>query len=288
MSRVDKIFIEKAEEIIEFGNNEKDAKINNVRAVWNDDKSAYTTYLAQQVITYKSGEVPITNLRKQAWKTAIKELLWIYKDRCNSVVNLKEKYNVNYWDSWANEEGSLGTAYGYQTAKTFKSPETGKYINQVHRLIEQLKENPLNRRLIITLYDVDDLSEMTLIPCAFMTMWTVVGDKLNMTLIQRSGDFLAAAGPGGINSFQYYVLLRMVAQVTGYEAGEMVHFVQNLHIYDKHIEMVKEVITKDSDKPQPTLWINPDVKDFDSFTIDDFKLLDYHPDETKYNIPIAI
>ncbi|MDO4778129.1 MAG: thymidylate synthase [Tissierellia bacterium] len=288
MSRIDEIFIEKSNEILNEGYSERDAKNNSVRPVWNDEESAYTIYLPQQFVTYKEGEVPITNLRKIAWKTAIKELLWIYKDRCNNVNNLREKYNVKYWDSWANEEGSLGTAYGYQTSKTFKSPETGKWVNQVTRLIEQLRDNPLNRRLIITLYDVDDLAEMTLIPCAFMTMWTVVGDKLNMTLIQRSGDFLAAAGPGGINSFQYYVLMRMIAQVTGYKPGEMVHFVQNLHIYDKHIPLVKEVAEKDATKKGPELWINPDIKEFDDFTIDDFRLLDYNPDTQSYDIPIAL
>lgn len=288
MSRIDEIFIEKSNEILNEGYSERDAKNNSVRPVWNDEESAYTIYLPQQFVTYKEGEVPITNLRKIAWKTAIKELLWIYKDRCNNVNNLREKYNVKYWDSWANEEGSLGTAYGYQTSKTFKSPETGKWVNQVTRLIEQLRDNPLNRRLIITLYDVDDLAEMTLIPCAFMTMWTVVGDKLNMTLIQRSGDFLAAAGPGGINSFQYYVLMRMIAQVTGYKPGEMVHFVQNLHIYDKHIPLVKEVAEKDATKKGPELWINPDIKEFDDFTIDDFRLLDYNPDTQLYDIPIAL
>ena len=290
MSRVDKIFLEKANSILEEGYSERDLN-SAVRPIWDDGDqttSAYTKYLTQQFVEYKQGEVPIINLRKIAWKTAIKEVLWIYKDKCNNVANLKEKYNVHYWDSWTNEEGSLGTAYGYQTAKTFKSPETGEFINQVDRLIQQLKVNPLNRRLIISLYDVDDLADMTLIPCAFMTLWSVRGEYLDMTLVQRSGDFLAAAGPGGINTFQYYVLMRMIAQVTGYKPGKFVHFVQNLHIYDRHIDTVKEIMGEDSEKEGPTLWVNPEVKDFKDFTIDDFKLMDYNPSTKKYDIPIAI
>lgn len=290
MSRIDKIFIEKARNIIDEGYSEKDAKAQ-VRPVWQDKgegKSAFTKYLTQQFVEYKQGEVPIINLRKIAWKTAIKEILWIYKDKCNDVNKLKEKYNVNYWDSWTNENGDLGTAYGYQTAKTFISPETGKYINQVDRLIEQLRTNPLNRRLIISLYDVDELSDMTLIPCAFLTMWTVRNDYLDMTLIQRSGDFLAAAGPGGINAFQYYVLLRMVAQVTGFKPGKFVHLVQNLHIYDRHIDLVEEILRDDSEKKAPQLWVNPEIKELKDFTIDDFKLIDYNPSDKKYQIPIAI
>lgn len=290
MSRVDKIFVDKARSILEEGYSERDLD-SQVRPVWSDKdglQSAFTKYLTQQVVEYKKGEVPIINLRKIAWKTAIKEILWIYKDKCNDVNKLKDKYNVHYWDSWMNEEGSLGTAYGYQTSKTFKSPETGQYINQVDRLISQLRSNPLNRRLIMSLYDVDDLADMTLIPCAFLTMWSVRGKYLDMTLIQRSGDFLAAAGPGGINAFQYYVLLRMIAQVTGYEAGNFVHFVQNLHIYDRHVEIVEEILKQDVELRGPELWINPEVKELEDFTIDDFKLIDYNPSDKKYDIPIAI
>ncbi len=290
MSKVDKIFIDKARKILENGYSERDTN-SSVRPKWEDKDSsqeAFTKYLTQQFVEYEQGQVPITNLRKIAWKTAIKEILWIYKDKCNDVNKLKNKYGVMYWDSWMNEEGSLGTAYGYQTAKTFKSPETGEYINQIDRLISQLRTNPLNRRLIISLYDVDDLADMTLIPCAFLTMWSVRGNYLDMTLIQRSGDFLAAAGPGGINAFQYYVLLRMIAQVTGYEAGNFVHFVQNLHIYDRHTEMVQEIMKEDSDVEGPSLWINPEVKELKDFTIDDFKLIDYKPSDKKYQIPIAI
>ena len=290
MSRVDELYIEKAKDILENGYSEKDAGVE-VRPYW-DDKgtkvSAYTKYLTQQFVEYKEGEVPIINLRKIAWKTAIKELLWIYQDKSNDVSVLKEKYNVHYWDSWQNEEGNLGTAYGYQLAKEIKSPENGEYITQIDRLISELKNNPLNRRLILNLMDMDDLADMTLIPCAFMTIWSVRGKYLDMTLIQRSGDYLAAAGPGNINSFQYYVLMRMIAQVTGFEPGRMVHFVQNLHIYDRHVDIIKEVIENDATKEGPVLELNPEIKDFYDFKIEDFDLKNYDPGTTKYQIPIAI
>lgn len=291
MSRIDKIYKEKALEIIENGINEKEVS-TPVRPVWVDEngneKPAYTQYITQQFIEYKVGEVPLINLRKIAWKSAIKEIFWIYQDKSNDVNLLNEKYNIKYWDSWKNSEGNLGTAYGYQINKEFISPETKLTTNQIDRLIEQLKNNPLNRRLIISLYDVNDLHDMTLIPCAFMTLWSVRGKYLDMTLIQRSGDFLAAAGPGGINAFQYYVLMRMIAQVTGHLPGKFIHFVQNLHLYDRHLDIVNEICGEDDSKDGVKLWINPEIKNFYDFKIDDFKLENYYPSEKKYKIDIAI
>lgn len=289
MSRVDELYIESAKNILENGYKENEAENSLVRAKWDGKEAAYAIYLPQQVTSYKAGEVPIINLRKIPWKSGIKEILWIYQDRSNDVSLLKEKYNVHYWDEWQNEEGNLGKSYGYQIAKSIKSPETGEMTTQIKRVIEELRNNPLNRRIFMSMMDMDDLADMTLIPCAFMTMWTVAGKKLNLTLIQRSGDFLAAAGPGSVNAFQYYALLRMVAQVTGYEAGDFMHFVQNLHIYDRHIDTVKSIsqieLKEDS---LPKLILNPDIKEFADFTIEDFTLEDYNPDDKKYNIDIAI
>lgn len=285
---VNKKYIELAKNIIDNGYDEEDRSLD-VRPVWEDGSKAFTKYLPQQVITYEKGVVPLISLRKIAWKSAIKEILWIYKDRSNDVNLLASKYKVKYWDSWKNEEGNLGTAYGYQINKEFISPENKKMTNQIDRLIGELKTNPLNRRLIMSLYDVDDLSKMTLIPCAFLTMWTVTGDYLNLTLIQRSGDFLAAAAPGGINAFQYYVLLRMIAQVTGFLPGQFVHFIQNAHIYKRHIPIVEDIMKNSYDeKKLPKLEINKQVKNFKDFTIDDFKLIDYYPNDKKYNIDIAL
>lgn len=285
---VNEKYIYLAKKIIEDGFDEEDRK-DDVRPVWEDGSKAFTKYLPQEVTSYEIGEVPITSLRKIAWKSAIKEIMWIYGDKSNDVNLLKEKYGVKYWSSWQNEAGTLGKAYGYQINKEFISPENKKQTNQIDRLISELRTNPLNRRLIVDLYDVDDLSDMTLIPCAFLTMWTVTEDYLNMTLIQRSGDFLAAAAPGGINTFQYYALMRMVCQVTGFKPGKFVHFLQNAHIYKKHIPTVLDIIENDYDKTKiPKLLINENVKEFKDFTIDDFKLVDYSPNQTKYDIDIAI
>lgn len=289
MSRVDELYIESAKNILENGYKENEAENSLVRAKWDGKEAAYAIYLPQQITTYKAGEVPIINLRKIPWKSGIKEILWIYQDASNDVNLLKEKYNVHYWDEWQNEEGNLGKSYGYQIAKSIKSPETGKMTTQIKRVIDELRNNPLNRRIFMSMMDMEDLADMTLIPCAFMTMWTVAGKKLNLTLIQRSGDFLAAAGPGSVNAFQYYALLRMVAQVTGYEPGEFMHFVQNLHIYDRHIETVKSIGQIElKEESQPKLLLNPGIKEFEDFTIEDFTLEDYHPNDKKYNIDIAI
>lgn len=289
MTRVDHLYIEKAKEILQYGYREDQVQNNRVRAVWDQGEQAYAIYLSQQGITYYPGEVPLTTLRRIAWKSAIREILWIYGDKSNDVACLKEKHNVHYWDAWANKEGTLGTAYGYQIAKPITSPETGQITDQMDRVLSLLKDNPLNRRIMTTMIDMDEMAQMTLVPCAFMTLWTVTQNQLNLTLIQRSGDFLAAASPGGINAFQYYALMRMVAQVTGYEPGQVFHFVQNLHIYDRHVDTIEQIITVTPPQEKgPRLNLNPEITNFYDFTIDDFELVEYHPDPTKYTIPIAL
>lgn len=289
MTSVDKKYIDIANLISKEGTLESQIKGANVRPRWTDGSPAYTKFLPQVFTSYKEGELPLINLRKIAWRSAIREILWIYQDKSPDVNLLEEKHKVNYWNEWKLEDGTLGKSYGYQTGKKFISPESKKLTDQVDRLLDQLKNNPLNRRLIINLYDVDDLSEMSLIPCAFMTMWTTREDKLDMTLIQRSGDFLAAAAPGNINAFQYYALLLMVARATGLKPGNFCHLVQNLHIYDRHMDIVNEIIKKeDSSKKEPKLKIRDEVTDFYKISVEDFILEDYNPDQTKYQIEIAI
>ena len=286
---MDQMYQDIANRLMEEGFWDKDLYQGKVRPVWEDGQPAYSKYLAQEFFSYSKGLVPLNHFRKTAWKTAIREILWIYQDRSNDVNLLKKKHKVHYWDAWQNEEGNLGTAYGYQIDKEFLSPETGQKTNQIQRLIDNLKNDPANRRHFMTLLDMDDLHSMTLIPCAFMTLWTVTDDYLNMTLIQRSGDFLAAASPGGINAFQYYALMAMVSQVTGYKPGKFLHFIQNIHIYDRHIPLLQEVLqAKVEEKKQPKLLVNPKVQDFQDFTIKDFKLVDYDPDRRMYQIPIAL
>lgn len=288
MTRVDELYISALEDIKINGYNEKDVKEGIVRPRWSDNTPAYTQYLPQYFTKYNRGETPITNLRSIAWKAGIKEILWIYQDKSPDVKLLKEKYGVNYWDEWADEEGSLGTAYGYQIAKEFVSPETGQFTNQIDRLLENIKNQPLNRRHMMNMIHMEDMKDMGLIPCAFMTLWTVVEDRLNLTLIQRSGDFIAAASPGGINAIQYYALLLMVSRHTGYKPGEFVHFVQNLHIYDRHIDIAEEIVTKKVDYPTPSLKLKEGPSNFYDISLDDFYMENYKPDTTKYNIPIAI
>lgn len=288
MTRVDDIYIQSLKDIQTNGYNEKDAKNGFVRPVWEDGVPAYTIYLPQYLVRYERGETPITNLRNIAWKSGIKEILWIYQDKSPDVNMLKEKYGVNYWDEWADENGSLGTAYGYQIAKEFTSPETGQTTNQIDRLLYNIKNQPLNRRHMMNMIHMEDMKDMGLIPCAFMTLWTVVEDRINLTLVQRSGDFMAAASPGGINSLQYYALLLMVCRDTGYKPGEFVHFVQNLHIYDRHMAIADQVLTKKADYPTPHLRLKEGPQSFYDITIDDFYMENYEPDDTKYNIPIAL
>lgn len=266
----------------------------DVRPKWEDGTPAHTRFVSQVVTTYGVGEVPITEHRKIAWKSAIKELLWIYRDQSNSVKRLGDHYGVHYWDDWAKPDGTIGKGYGYQMSKKFISPETGEWTTQMRRLLDGLKDKgTMNRRLIIDLYDVDDLSEMALTPCAFLTMWTVRGEYLDLTLVQRSGDFLAAASPGGINAFQYYVLLRMVAQVSGLKAGSFMHLVQNMHIYDRHEPLLRKILFSTLDKEPKKgkaveLWINPEVTYFFDFKPSDFKLLNYEPNKVDIKVPVAV
>lgn len=288
MTRVDDLYIKAVNDLEKNGFNERDSVSPNVRPVWEDGKPAYTLYLPQYMTSYNRGETPITNLRKIAWQAGIKEVLWIYQDKSSDVGLLKEKYGVNYWDEWADENGSLGKAYGYQINKEFISPETGKPTNQIDRLLENLKNDPLNRRHMMNMIHMEDMKDMGLVPCAFMTLWTVCEDRLNLTLIQRSGDFIAAASPGGINAIQYYALLLMVARHTGYKPGEFVHFVQNLHIYDRHVEIAEEIIKNKGFYPTPHLRLKDGVKDFYDISIDDFYMEDYEPDDKPYKIEIAI
>lgn len=288
MTRVDDMYIDIVEKIKTNGFNEKDGQNNNVRPVWEDGEPAYTIYLPQVLLSYRPGESPITNLRKIAWKSAIKEILWIYQDKTNDVDYLRDHYGVKYWDSWKNDQGNLGKAYGYQIAKKFTSPETGKATDQMDRLLENLSNDPLNRRHMMNMIDIEEMNDMTLVPCAFMTMWTPVENKLNLSLVQRSGDLMAAASPGGINAIQYYALLLMVCRHTGYEPGEFVHFIQNLHIYDRHMDIADQVISKNRDYPTPHLRLREGPNNFYEIGIDDFYMEDYEPEETKYNIPIAI
>lgn len=276
MSLADDLFINMCKDIIDNGYSTEGEK---VRPKWEDGTYAYTIKRFGVVNRYDlSKEFPAITLRKTYVKSAIDELLWIWQKKSNNVHNLKS----HIWDSWADENGSIGKAYGYQLGVKHKYKEG--MMDQVDRLIYDLKNNPYSRRMLTNIYVHQDLSEMNLYPCAYSMTFNVTGDRLNAILNQRSQDVLAA---NNWNVVQYAVLVHMLAQVTGFKPGELVHVIADAHIYDRHIPIVKELITRPT-HPAPKFYMNPDVKDFYDFTLDDFRIEDYETGPQIKNIPIAI
>ena len=276
MSLADDLFINMCKDIIDNGYSTEGEK---VRPKWEDGTYAYTIKRFGVVNRYDlSKEFPAITLRKTYVKSAIDELLWIWQKKSNNVHDLKS----HIWDSWADENGSIGKAYGYQLGVKHKYKEG--MMDQVDRLIYDLKYNPYSRRMLTNIYVHQDLSEMNLYPCAYSMTFNVTGDRLNAILNQRSQDVLAA---NNWNVVQYAVLVHMLAQVTGFKPGELVHVIADAHIYDRHIPIVKELITRPT-HPAPKFYMNPDVKDFYDFTLDDFRIEDYETGPQIKNIPIAI
>lgn len=276
MSRADDIFKENVRDILENGFSDKALE---VRPHWEDGTPAHTIKKFCIVNRYDlMQEFPIMTLRRTYMKSAIDELLWIWQKKSNNIKDLKS----HIWDSWADENGSIGKAYGYQLGVKHKYSE-GEF-DQVDRVLYDLKHNPQSRRILTNIYNHHDLSEMGLYPCAYSMTFNVSGDVLNGILNQRSQDMLTA---NNWNVVQYSILLIMMAQVSGLVAGELVHVIADAHIYDRHIPIVKEMLDNQSFKA-PRLVVNPDIKDFYDFTVDDFKLEGYEYCRKKYNIPVAI
>ena len=223
-------------------------------------------------------EFPVLTLRRTAFKSCIRELLWIWQKKSNNIHDL----HSHIWDSWADESGSIGKAYGYQLSIKHRYPE-GEF-DQVDRVLYDLKHNPASRRILTNLYNFDDLHEMHLYPCAYSMTFNVSGDTLNGILNQRSQDMLTA---NNWNVVQYAVLLVMFAQVSGLKAGELVHVIADAHIYDRHVSIVKEIIER-APMSAPRLHVDASIENFYDFTEDSFSLenYEYHPFETK--IPVAI
>lgn len=283
MSQFDVIYNDLIQDIIDNGVWDKD---QNVRTKWADGTPAYTKSIINKQIKLDNSEVPILTTKKVAWKTAIKELLWIWQHKDNNVDNLN-KMGVHIWDEWKQEDGTIGKAYGYQMGKKTRILGDFKFypmkVDQVDYLLHQLIFNPSSRRHITSLWNIDDLDEMALQPCVWHTHWQVLENKLHLTVGIRSND-VALGNP--FNVFQYYVLQRMIAQVTGYELGSLTFNIDNIHAYERHIEPLQEQIQREQYK-SPELWINPNVKDFYDFTIDDFKLIDYkHGDKLLMEVAI--
>lgn len=276
MSKADDLFISMCQDIIDNGFSTEGEK---VRPKWEDGAFAYTIKRFGVVNRYDlSEEFPAITVRKTYVKSAIDELLWIWQKKSNNVHDLKS----HIWDEWADEAGSIGKAYGYQLGVKHKYKEG--MMDQVDRVIYDLKNNPYSRRIMTNIYVHQDLSEMNLYPCAYSVTFNVTGDRLNAILNQRSQDVLAA---NNWNVVQYAVLVHMMAQVTGLKPGELVHVIADAHIYDRHIPIVKELIERKT-HPAPKFYMNPDIKDFYQFTLDDFKIEDYVTGPQIENIPIAI
>lgn len=276
MSYADEVFINMCSDIIENGFSTEGEK---VRPKWEDGTYAYTIKKFGVVNRYDlSKEFPALTLRRTALKSCVDELLWIWQKKSNNVHDLRS----HIWDSWADENGSIGKAYGYQMGvkHIYKEGE----MDQVDRVIYDLKNNPYSRRIMTNIYVHQDLHEMNLYPCAYSMTFNVTGNKLNAILNQRSQDILAA---NNWNVVQYAVLVHMLAQVCGYEAGELVHVIADAHIYDRHIPLIKELISR-KPFPAPTFWINPEIKDFYDFTVDDVRLDNYETGPQIKNIPVAV
>ena len=276
MSYADEVFKSNVKEILDNGFCDIDC---NVRPHWEDGTPAHTTKAFGVVNRYDlQNEFPVMTLRKTYFKSCVDELLWIWQKKSNNVRDL----NSHIWDSWADENGSIGKAYGYQLSIKHKYPE-GEF-DQVDRILFDLKNHPESRRIISNIYNHSDLSEMNLYPCAYSVTLNVSGKRLNMILNQRSQDMLVA---NNWNVCQYAVRLHMFAQVAGLEAGTLLHVIADAHIYDRHIPYVKDLV-KLEPYPAPKFWINPEVKNFYDFTVDDFKLIGYESHEFKHKIPVAI
>ncbi len=276
MSYADKVFVENIKDILENGYSDEEL---NVRPRWEDGTPAHTVKKFCMVNRYDlSKEFPIITVRKTFFKSCIKELLWIWQKKSNKISEL----DSHIWDSWADENGTIGKAYGYQLGVKHKYPE-GEF-DQVDRVLYDLKHNPASRRIMTNLYNHHDLNEMGLAPCAYGLTLNVTGDKLNAILNQRSQDMLTA---NNWNVCQYAVLTHMFAQVSGLKVGEFVHVVADAHIYDRHIPLVKKLV----ENPQfeaPVFKIDTSVTDFYDFTVDSFSLENYQANDFNEKIEVAI
>ena len=276
MSYADNIFIENVRDILDNGFYDTDLE---VRPKWEDGTPAHTVKKFCIVNRYDlQKEFPIMTLRRTYIKTAVKEILWIWQKKSNNIHDLDAKI----WDQWADGNGSIGKAYGYQLGIKHHYPEGD--FDQVDRVLYDLKHNPASRRIMTNIYNHADLSEMKLYPCAYSMTFNVTGDRLNAVLNQRSQDMLAA---NNWNICQYAVLLHMIAQVSGYKAGELVHVIADAHIYDRHIPIIKDIIKKEP-YPAPRFILDDSITDFYKFTADSFSLENYEYHEEKIVFPVAV
>ena len=292
MTRADLLLVNDIRNILANG-----TKDENPRPQYEDGTPAYTYFVNHVVRTYNlQTEFPICTLRPIAWKSAIKELLWIYQDQSSSLPLLKDKYNVNYWDAWESKDipGTIGVRYGATVRKH----------NLLNNLITDIKENPYGRRHIMSLWQEEDFKESDgLMPCACLTIWNVRGEYLDMCIIQRSGDMITASGAGGVNEVQYACLQMMIAKATGYKVGKFTHFVANEQIYDRHVDAANELINRaDAHKLKIStsnghydykfepvkMNFNPKSDNFYDFSIEDFSIENYNPITPNLKLELGI
>lgn len=288
MSYADRVFVDMCEEIINRGTGSQGME---VRPRWEDGTPAHTIKRFGVVNRYDlSKEFPAITLRRTAIKSCVNEMLWIWQKKSNNIRDLKS----SVWDEWADKEGSIGKAYGYQIGKKYlhhtDADGSPVYMDQIDAVLYDLRHNPFSRRIMVNMYNFDDLHEMHLYPCAYSMTFNVTKNPksgrmvLNAILNQRSQDILAA---NNWNVCQYAVLLHMLAQVCHMEAGELVHVIADAHIYDRHIPLVQELISREQ-FPAPKFWLNPEIHDFYQFTEEDIRLDDYQYGPQIKNIPIAV
>ena len=276
ISKTEQLFKENLAEILENGTSTEG---HIVRPKYKDGVDGHTLYINQVVEKYdiSKGEFPITTLRPIAWKSAIKEILWIYQDQTNDLSVLEDKYGIKWWRDWEVESSNtIGQRYGTTVRK----------YDQMNRLLNGLINEPYTRRHIIDLYQYADFNETAgLHPCAFLTVWSVRGEYLDMTLHQRSSDYCTA---GHINKIQYVALLMMVCRHVGLKPGVFMHVVENLHIYDRHIDEAKELLRREPSAKTPKLILKEGKNNFYDFTIDDFEMIDYEPAKPQLKFELAI
>lgn len=282
VSLADHLFIDMCNDILQNGVSTEGEK---VRPKWEDGTAAYTIKRFGVINRYDlSKEFPALTLRKTAMKSCMDEILWIWQKKSNNVNDL----NSHIWDSWADKDGSIGKAYGYQLGVKHHYKEG--MMDQVDRVIYDLKNNPYSRRIMTNIYVHEDLHEMNLYPCAYSMTFNTTKEngsdklKLNAILNQRSQDILAA---NNWNVCQYAILVHMIAQVCDMKVGELVHVIADSHIYDRHIPIIKELIERPV-YDAPTFWMNPEIKNFYDFTVEDIRLDNYVAGPQVKNIPIAV
>lgn len=276
VAQADEIFIQNCKDILKKGDWDKGK--GAVRPRWQDGEPAYSIGLFGLINRYDlSKEFPALTLRRLAFKTCVDEILWIWQKKSNKLSELKGKI----WNQWAGEDGTIGKAYGYQLAKKHRYTE-GEF-DQVDRALYDLTHNKSSRRIITNMYNHEELYAMNLYPCAYSMTFNVKHGRLNAILNQRSQDFLVA---NNWNVCQYAVLLHIFAQSCGLEPGELVHVIADAHIYDRHVDLVEQLIKKEPKAPA-RLWINPEKSDFYSFNVSDFKLLEYEYHDFDVAIPVA-